>query len=223
MSLMLSSYKNAADTAGNTKRVAAGSVADAMRQVGNAYGPSQHAFESWKRSGIPTAETMQGSTFGMATRKGDTAGDALAGKPSVPVPLSAPPSMNTAPRPNPITWLGGPPEPAPRRHVDAITGRPMMPVSHEPAPPPPPQVNFQPLSQDEMQQTWSSLMRTGKVRASAAQCMVDMPPEYSMEPPPPRPPVNSQAINTIGLHPQQGGRPVKRSTAFTSDFRDPFL
>ena len=30
------------------------------------------------------------------------------------------------------------------------------------------------------------------------------------------------SLLTIGLHPQQGGRAVRRSTAFTSDFRDPF-
>jgi hypothetical protein len=90
-------------------------------------------------------------------------------------------------------------------------------------PPPPPQVKFDALSQGDMQQTWSHLVRTGKVRPSAAQCLVDMPPEYSVEPPPPRPPISSQSLQTIGLHPQGGGRPVARSTRFTSDFRDPFL
>jgi hypothetical protein len=57
--------------------------------------------------------------------------------------------------------------------------------------------------------------------AGAAQCIIDMPPGmYSVEAPPPRPVVLSQAMNTIGLHPQHAG-PVPRSTAFTSMFRDP--
>merc|ERR1719440_2193360 len=98
----------------------------------------------------------------------------------------------------------------------------MMPVSFQPPPPPPQPPSPSSLTDAQMKQTWSQLMRTGKVKPSAAQCLVDMPAEYSTEAPPPRPAVNSQAMNTIGLHPQQNNRPVKRSSAFSSDFRDPF-
>lgn len=225
---MLSSYRNATDVAGQYKKVGTnvGGVAAIMVDRSDGYGPSQHMFDSWKRSGIPTSELRQPTTFGMATVKGDTAGDCFTfGK----LPQSTPSGKavsHHAPRVNPITWAGGPEEPAPRRNYDPRTGRAVMEAlePEPPAPAPPPQQPQQPIQMDpnEMQQTWSHLMRTGKVRQSAAQCMVHMPPMYSLEPPPPMPPVNSHAINTIGLHPQNGGRPVRRSTAFTSDFRDPF-
>ena len=77
------------------------------------------------------------------------------------------------------------------------------------------------MSTQDMQQSWSHLMRSGKVRPSAAQCLVEMPPEYSKEAPP-MPAVLSQSMHTIGLHAPNGNRPVKRSSHFTSDFRDPF-
>ena len=203
---------------------------------------------------------MQSQSFGRATQRGDSANEALtyAGMSSFQPAMTKPNS--TAPRANPITWLGGPPEVQPRpRAVDPVSGRSMIAEPPQAPPPPPPQVKFDALSQGDMQQTWSHLVRTGKVRPSAAQCLVDMPPEYSVEPPPvrsetphapppshlehlasslaplpehvsasacapqPRPPISSQSLQTIGLHPQGGGRPVARSTRFTSDFRDPFL
>ena len=62
-----------------------------------------------------------------------------------------------------------------------------------------------------------------KLPQSSAQCMIHMPDSYSIEPPPPKPALDSQSMLTIGLHPQTGGRrAVRRSTHFTSDFRDPF-
>ena len=77
------------------------------------------------------------------------------------------------------------------------------------------------LSPNEMQETWGQLMRSGKMRPSAAQCMVEMPPDYSYEAPNKPPAISSQSLLTIGLHGHEG--PVKRSSAFTSDFRDPFM
>ena len=66
-------------------------------------------------------------------------------------------------------------------------------------------------------------MRGGNIKPSAAQCMVDMPPMYQAEPPPPRLAIDSYAMNTIGLHPTNGNRPIRRTNHFTSDFRDPFM
>ena len=228
--MLIEQYRNADDCAGKYKKIGevpGGGVAAALRDVGNQYGPSHAAFSSWKRSGIPTSEVLQSSVFGLATRKGDTAGDCFASKPTIQAPYRAPSA--TAQRVNPITWTGGPPEPEPRaRHVDPHSGRPMIEAPSAPPPPPPPPQPMQPpppqpLSPAEMQQTWSDLMRSGKIRPSAAHCMVEMPPGYSYEAPPPMPPVASHAINTIGLHPQHGGRPVRRNAAFTKDFRDPFM
>jgi hypothetical protein len=75
---------------------------------------------------------------------------------------------------------------------------------------PPPQ-----LSPEEMQTTWSELMRSGKrVQVqSTAQCMVDMPPMYAVEPPPPKPTLDSHSLLTIGLHPAHGGALGGRTTA----------
>lgn len=221
---MLESYRQDENVAGRYKKTEArGGVAAIMQDHSNQYGPSHQAFESWKRSGIPTAEVMQPSSFGLATVKGDTAGDCFASRPTVPPPRPQH-SFKPQPRPNPITWQGGPPEPAPRqRHVDPRSGRPMIEALPVEPPPPAPPKPEPPLSPDEMRETWSYLMRSGKVKPSAAQCLVDMPPDYSYERRPPKPPILSQAMNTIGLHPQDGGRPVRRSAAFTSDFRDPFM
>ena len=130
---------------------------------------------------------MQSQSFGRATQRGDSADSALtyAGMSSFQPAMTKPNS--TAPRANPITWLGGPPEVQPRpRAVDPVSGRSMIAEPPQAPPPPPPQVKFDALSQGDMQQTWSHLVRTGKVRPSAAQCLVDMPPEYSVEPPPVR-------------------------------------
>ena len=142
-SSLMSSYRMDASTAGNFKKSNrdGGGVADIMRDHSNQYGPSHSALEHWKRSGIPTSEVRQSSAFGLATRKGDTAGDALAGVASVKFPSPAAMAA-TAPRVNPITWLGGPAEPEPRPRVyDATSGRPMLvekPVEPPPPPPPPP-------------------------------------------------------------------------------------
>jgi hypothetical protein len=149
-------------------------VAHAMRDHAmDFYGPSQHAFDRWKKSGIPTAEQMQPTTFGMASRKGDTAGDALTGRASVP--FTAPPNMSTASiikqqqrdgRANPITWMGGPPVAEPRRYYEPLTGRQMTEPAQPPPPPPPPKPPPS-FEASDTQQTWSTLMRTGKVKSSA--------------------------------------------------------
>ena len=232
--------------AGKNKKVASqGGVAGAMSMaVYDAYGPSQAALESWKLSGIPTSEVMQQSSFGLATqRSGGTAGDALDFTRASQVVFGQQPPQRsgikagprepmaaTAARPNPITWLGADEPSEPRRFYDKTSGRPML--APEPVPPSPPQQKglpswhkppaFQPLNLNEQQQPWGQLMRAGKVRQSAATCLIEMPAEYRMEAPPPMPPVASHAMNTIGLHPQNGGRPVMRSTAFTSTFCDPY-
>jgi len=187
---------------------------------------------------VPTAEVMQSTMFGTATAKGDSAGDALAGLAAPPPPPArnhaAAAAHAAARRPNPITWEGGLPEPAPAPRPTYADGRPMAPASFMPqpqhseatsAPPAEPSPASSPkLSPEQMQQTWSTLMRQGKLpQPSAAQCLVEMPAHYSREAPPPQATVNSHSLLTIGLHPQNGDRSIRRSNKFTSDFRDPFV
>ena len=206
-------------------------------------GASHAAYESWKRAGIPTNEVMQSTTFGMTTVKGDTAGDALTFTAQVaqaPLPFKQH-HVEAASRANPITWDGAPPEGRPgltpyaNAAINAAqreaygsmpfrSGQTMSapPQQSQPQPPSPQRApTGGQLSSNEMQETWGQLMRSGKMRGSAAQCLVEMPPEYSYEAPPKPPPISSQSLLTIGLHGHN--RPVKRSTAFTSDFRDPFM
>lgn len=182
---------------------------------------------------------MQSTTFGLTTVKGDTAGDALTF--TAPPAQAAPPLKQhhalAASRANPITWEGAAPEGRPgltpyanaaidaaqREAYGSMSLRSGSMTSQPPPQPPSPQ-RAPPggqLSANEMQETWGQLMRSGKMRGSAAQCLVEMPPEYSYEAPPKPPPISSQSMLTIGLHGHN--RPVKRSTAFTSDFRDPFM
>jgi hypothetical protein len=257
---LLASYRDGA--AGNFHQLKGGSVADAFIERGNQCarqeqfflahkiylrltngdplvapgtdGPSQLAFQSWKKSGIPTSAVLQSSTFGLATQKSDSAGDALRG---IAKELLPPPVVANEQRMNPITWLGGPAEPAPRPRPTnlSLDGRhqlQMPPASNAPAAPPQQQAFASPpspqMSQEQMQQSWSQLMRTGKVRASAAQCLCELPPDLQYNQgesglPPPKLAIPSQSVMTIGLHPRNGGRPVRRSTAFTSNFRDPFM
>jgi len=241
---LLARYR-AEGAAGGYKGVRAldkGSVASALRETGNQYGTSHAAYESWKRAGIPTNEVMQSTTFGSATVKGDTAGDALT---FTAAAAQAPPfkqhHAEAASRANPITWEGAAPEGRPglspyanaainAAQREAYGSMPLRSGQTMSAPPQQsqPQLPSQQhaptggqLSPNEMQETWGQLMRSGKMRGSAAQCLVEMPPEYSYEAPPKPPPISSQSLLTIGLHGHN--RPVKRSTAFTSDFRDPFM
>ena len=228
---MLSSYRSDPTVAGQYKKTGdrQGGVAAIMRDRADQYGPSQELYDHWKRSGIPTAEVRQPTTFGMATQKGDSAGDCFTfGKPAPPPAPAhhgrAPVPVHQQPRANPITWDGGMEEPAPRRTYDRLGRSTMEPeAAAVPPPMPPPPQPPQPPQQFEQGETWAMAMRAGKVRQSSALCMIEMPPQYSLEAPPPVPPVASFAVNTIGLHPQNQGRPVRRSNAFTSDFRDPFL
>ena len=197
-------------------------MATLMQDSGNQYGASQAAYTSWKRCGFPTSEQMPTTAFGLSTRRGETAGDALnytaAAEP--PPNFARPPAgKSSAPRVNPITWQGG--------DEPVVQARPQMQVA-------PPRTLGQPqqepsapaqaplISEEQMHTTWSELLRTRKLPQSSAQCMIHMPDSYSIEPPPPKPALDSQSMLTIGLHPQPGGRAVRRSTHFTSDFRDPF-
>jgi len=193
---------------------------------GEQYGPSHAAFQRWKQSGIPTSELMPTQqSFGLSTRKGETAADAISGIPAPPLPNYA--RLAAGRRVNPITWQGDEAPPPPSSYPSSQPS-PLRPSQLEQQQQQPwSQIKPQPspqLSPDEMHQTWSTLMRTGKARGqqSAAQCMIDMPPAYSLEAQAPRPAIDSQSLMTIGLHPANGGRQVRRSTQFTSDFRDPF-
>jgi len=241
---LLARYR-AEGAAGGFSRVKdSGSVAFAMREHSNQYGPSQASYDHWKRSGIPTNETMQSTTFGLSTRKGDSAGDAMTFSSAAPAPMpqQKPHQLAAQNRANPITWMGGPPDmsrPLLNGYANAAADMAayenqqfqqqamrQMPPPLQMQQPPEPQLpnappNGGPLSPVEMQQTWSTLMRTGKVKPTAAQCLVEMPPEYSTEDAPKPPPISSQSLMTIGLH--DHNLPVRRSTHFTKDFRDPFM
>jgi len=215
---LLSSYREAG-AAGNYPRVKDQmGVAGLMQDRTNQYGPSHAAFESWKRVGIPTAEQMPSSkAFGMSTRLGESVGETLSGKAFDPPPV---PNYARAPagkRVNPITWLGGESEitskPSVPRRIEVPSGLSLQREAQQ----------SPVISPEQMQQTWSQLMRSRKLPQSSAQCLIDMPPAYAIEPPPPQPALTSQSLMTIGLHPANGGRAVRRSTQFTSDFRDPFM
>lgn len=171
--------------------------------------------------GFPTSEIRQTTTFGMATRRGDTLQDTF--RSPAEDPASQQPS---APRMvNPITWDNAPPERAPnRRH----------PWPEEPAPapfsvPPSSSQKLSQLSRDQQQQTWAQLMRSGHV--SSAQCLVELPPEvlaHSPSEPPPSIKLDvpaSYGIDAIGLglnHPGCNAQ-YPRSQRFTRNFRDPYL
>lgn len=229
-------------------------VSDNFKDFGNQYGPSQSMYQSWKKYGIPTSELAPESrVFGLATKKGGSAGDAF--NASLPPPPQPPVYSRTNPRyvqrANPITWMGGPEEVAPAPRPTYSDGRNMLldearsmqqdqggasysqQVSPRAgrsspgvrAPPLPPDLPQPEMTQEAMTQTWAQLIRSGKVRPSAGLCMVDavaMQP-FDTLPAPPKPLGIDigQSINTIGIHDATGGRPVKRSTKFTSDFRDP--
>ena len=221
--MLLSQYASDPFVAGQSRTLGRGkgfSVADALRDNTNQYGPSQKQMAEWKRSGIPTAQILSSSTFGLATKKGDSAGDAMMGKASI---LPPPPQAST--RANPITWTGDEAALVPTR---PRAGRPSEPPTFQapPQPFPPPSYGSvqqqQQMSSEEMQQTWSHLMANKKFRPSAAMSIIDLPKEFVAERPPPAPAINNQSMHTIGLHPQNGGRPVRRTTSFTSTFSDPF-
>ena len=217
---LLSTYAADPFVAGQAKVLGRGkgfSVADALRDNTNQYGPSQKQYTEWKKSGIPTSQILTSNTFGLATKKGDSAGDAMRGVASI-----LPPPPQAVSRANPITWTGD--EMAP------TTFRPRAGKPSEPLLPPEPPQPFAPrdsssaqqMSSEELQQTWSQLMANKKFRPSAAMSIIDLPKEYYAERPPPMPAVNDQSMPTIGLHPQNGGRPVRRTASFTNTFTDPF-
>lgn len=186
---------------------------------------------------------IQSSTFGKSTQLGDSTGDALNFERSTSSKqlVAGGRSQNQAmsgramARPNPVTWMGGAPEPepAPRRDPRDPSFDAAPPQELQQSQPPPQQqqsaVSFGKdvygsprMTDDQMGQTWSNLMRSGKLQPSAAQCMVQLPSSYSEEPKPQQQTMGF-AMNTIGLHPANQGRPMRKSSKFTSDFRDPFL
>ena len=220
---LLASYR-AEQVAGNYHRMQAGGIDYLFAEKGDGYGPSQKAYQDWKKSGFPTAERMQSTTFGLSTRRGETAGDALTfthGNEPPPDYARAPAGKPVTSRPNPITWQGGEPEVQSARARAQPSQYDHMKAQYEATRPPPPPAA---LSPEQMHETWGHVLRTQKTNSytSAAQCMIQMPPEYRTEAPPPMPTLgNDQSLLTIGLHPHN--KPVRRSSAFTSDFRDPFL
>ena len=235
---LLHSYQNSGSgAAGNYPRVKdLASVSSLLQDSGNQYGASHSALESWKRNGIPTAEQMPTSVaFGLSTRRGDTVAQSFTAAPAEPLPnyarLAAGQRIG---RVNPITWLGGddepdggPPSASSRMSQQQLVeqAQMMQQLQHmkqaqQMPPPPAPE-----LSAEQMQQTWSELMRSRKrLPLSSAQSMIHMPEAYSIEAPPPRPALDSQSLMTIGLHATHGanGRPIRRSNKFTNDFVDPF-
>ena len=219
---LLASYR-AEQVAGNYPRMQTGGIDYLFAEKGDGYGPSQKAYQEWKKSGFPTAERMQSTTFGLSTRRGETAGDALTfthGNEPPPDYARAPAGKPVTSRPNPITWQGGEPEVQSARARAQPSQYDHMKAQYEATRPPPPPA----LSPEQMHETWGHVLRTQKTNSftSAAQCMIQMPPEYRTEAPPPLPTLgNDQSLLTIGLHPHN--KPVRRSSAFTSDFRDPFL
>jgi len=235
---LLNSYRSAG-VAGNYPRMKTeGGIGYMFQERGAYFGPSHAALESWKRSGIPTSETMPSQAFGMSTRKGDTAGDALSfDNPAPPLPnyARAPAGKVVAPRANPITWEGAEPEPQPHQRRPALDAaayeRQMQQQAQQPqqmqqkqsVSAMQTQSSFQPeLSPEQMQETWAHLLRTRQTpsQLSSAQCLIQMPPEYANEMPPSVDDGIVQGMLTIGLHAH--GKQVKRSNQFTSDFRDPF-
>ena len=181
---LLDSYRTGQlPAAGNYPRVKdLASMATLLQDSGNQYGASQAAYTSWKRSGFPTAEHMPTTAFGLSTRRGETAGDALnhAAAPELPPNFARPPAgRSSAPRVNPITWQGG--------EEPVLHARPQMqlaaPRAAGPAQQEPPQPPL--ISEEQMHTTWSELLRSRKLPQSAAQCMVGhLPDAHSIEPNP---------------------------------------
>ena len=121
------------------------------------YGPSHAALQSWKKSGIPTSQTMQRSTFGRSTQRSEGMGgmiyvDERDINPAAP--------SNTMRLTNPITWEG--------------EEEPARPNYHAPPPPPPAPPPAQTFSSaQQSNKTWAELMRTRPGQAiSAAQCLL---------------------------------------------------
>eukprot|EP00965_Chrysotila_dentata_P045429 1509201-Pleurochrysis_carterae.AAC.2 len=159
--------------AGDYKRVKSSGVSHLLTQhvVGDAYGPSQKAYSSWKRSGEPMSNanlSVQQTNFGRATAKMETSKNIIYGDPTeaaAPVVAPRPVSSKSV---NPITWEGAPPEPPPRRPVEDIHNS--VPPAAAPAPP---RNKQRALTPEQQQQKWGQLMRSGHV--SAAQCLVVRP------------------------------------------------
>lgn len=167
--------------AGGYKRIAdRGSVSDLLRGSVDD-GPSAAAFNSWKRHGIPTSEVSQTTTFGCSSRNGMGLNESG---------IQHRPLDGRHPSRNPITWEGfNPPErlreqkeQAQEMHSAAqkvgehrfnqgmetsVSGlwaqnQIMPPRSEKPAQ----------LQEEQMNQTWSELMRNGAIRPSAAMALV---------------------------------------------------
>jgi len=194
--------------AGGYKRVNGGGVSDLFRTPAQ-YGPSLAAYNTWKKFGIPTSETVHTTTFGRSSMAGlemERSGKAM--------PKLDPRHSSR----NPISWAGVE-EPPPRRVPEPPAYQPQLASAtahsgYMPAMP----TQSPALKEEQMGQTWAELMRNGQVKPSAALAMMDMP-DYSTEPQPP-PAFFSSSVHTIGLQPQHTGR-AHRSSNFTGQFRDP--
>jgi len=206
-------------------------VADLMNQGGGAalgMGPSQHAYASWKKSGFATSEiSVPRTTFGHSTKKGESTFNLLYADPSAPPGGASPQLTSPQLKPqmpvNPITWAGAPPIPEYRRPPEqAPTGQYAMPGTSISDAVNRNQPKRQPISGTQLEETWGNLIRSGHV--STAQCLVNLPPEFTENKPPAKPRIPPQ-MNAIGLtEPNHAGYGAHHPLGqkFTNSFRDPY-
>ena len=119
-----------------------GPISDLFKDHSTQYGPSNAAYTTWKKSGVPTADTMQQQTFGMSSKTIGSAREALtAAEPPSPQQPQLPFGKRHEPRANPITWMGGPEEPAFKPRPVYSDGRNVIPLDMSPRPPPQQQIS----------------------------------------------------------------------------------
>ena len=227
--------------AGNYPRLhdAAG-TADLLAQQhrhADAPGFSHAAFTSWKKHGLPTAQSGQTMPFGRPTKREESAGAAFSGS-SFPEQQQRAPQRSRAV--NPVTWENAPADDVPRRQWDSMRREeapaPAQPVagatpcqSQWQMPPPSPRQPSQVLHEKEKEnpgQTWGQLMRSRPVRPSAALCMIDTLTDAEHQPNArdqlPRVPADN--FSYIGMRlPGQQNQSHARSQKFSSSFSDPFM
>ena len=206
------------------------SVAQLMTQPPE-FGASQKAFSTWKLQGFPTSQLYQTTTFGRSSTFGrqsqGTVGDTFRYDGAASADFTGGKSMGAtaaamqASMRNPITWQDDEGVQIAALEASRDARRNYVPRPPPTQPPPPPQPQPAMLDGESMQQTWAQLLRQGTVHSSAAQCMVDMPPEYGVELPYSRPRQPTE-VTMIGLNMNEG-LPQRRDSKFTKEFRDPFL
>ena len=213
-----------------------GQVAQLIQSTNNFSGPSAAAYKRWKMTGQLPEEVVQERTFGRTTAASNRAADsfrALDEAAPQPAQLSRQPL-----RENPVTWTYGEgasafterpaPPPAPAPAPTAAPTRPLAAPAFVPlaAPAAPLTRATRPDAEDSPPQPppsdvdWSEAMRRGLVPATAAHCMITMPPEFE-----PRPPRVPAAMNTVGLSFPKFGEDISRpnngrSQKFTRGFGD---